>query len=246
MWKEIGTAFSQIGTLGDGCRAVLLMGSGKAFCGGIDISDPSFMMPDEENDDVARRGMAFLPQILEMQRCFTAVETCPVPVVCQIHGFCIGGGIDLACCADVRLCDASAVFSIKEVALGLAADVGTLQRFPKIIGHGSRVRELCLTGATFDAAEAARIGFVSRVVSQQNANDAIQICCQIAKHSPVAVAGTKKSLNYSRDHTVAEGLEHVALHNSLALMSNDLVASFTAGASGAQPIFTELAPHSRL
>jgi delta(3,5)-delta(2,4)-dienoyl-CoA isomerase len=245
MWKEIGSAFSQIGTLGDDCRAVLLMGTGKAFCGGIDISDPAFMMPSsDETDDVARRGMGFLPQILEMQRCFTAVETCPVPVVCYIHGFCIGGGIDLACCADIRLCDAAtATFSVKEVQLGLAADVGTLQRFPKIVGHGSRVRELCLTGVTFDAAEAARIGFVSRT---SPLDEAIQVCREIAKHSPVAVAGTKKSLNYSRDHTIAEGLEHVAMHNSLALLSDDLVASFTAAASRTQPEFVNMAPHSRL
>ena len=155
MWQEIGFAFRQIGTIGDGCRCILLIGSGKGFCGGIDISDRRFFAGIESNagddkssssGDVARRSLAFRSQILDMQSVFTAVEECPVPVVAAIHGACIGAGIDLVCCADVRVCSPDAIFSVREVRLGLAADVGTLQRFPKIVGFGSRVRELCLTG----------------------------------------------------------------------------------------------------
>jgi delta(3,5)-delta(2,4)-dienoyl-CoA isomerase len=238
MWKEIGDAFSQLGARGDGCRAIILVGSGKAFCGGIDIFDSAFQM--SPHDDVARRGLAFLPKIQQMQNCLTAVETCPFPVICAMHGSCIGAGIDLACCADVRLCSSDTTFSVREVRLGLAADVGTLQRFPKLCGHSSRVRELCLTGDDFNAAEALRIGFVSRN-SPDIFQDAIRVACTIAANSPVAVAGTKLSLNYSRDHSVQEGLEHIARHNALALMSNDL--SFVA--SG-EVTFQELAPHARL
>lgn len=247
MWKEIGQVFSKLGRLGDGCRSILLIGSGKGFCGGIDISDPSFMIPDGDGD-VARRGMGFLPQILEMQQALSSLEECPVPVVCAIHGSCIGAGIDLSCCADVRLCCNPSTFSVREVKLGLAADVGTLQRLPKIVGHGSRVRELCLTGSDFDAMEALRIGYVSRVLAspRELLQDALKLCCLMAQHSPVAVVSTKKSLNYSRDHTVAEGLEHIAMHNAMALMSEDMVNSFTAVASGAKPTFAELAPHARL
>ena len=153
MWKEIGALFRQIGTIGDGCRCVLLIGNGQGFCGGIDISDRQFFSGIESNIgddqvsiDVARRSLAFRSQILEMQSAFTAMEECPVPVVAAIHGACIGAGIDLACCADVRVCSPDAKFSVREVRLGLAADVGTLQRLPKIVGFGSRVRELCLSG----------------------------------------------------------------------------------------------------
>ena len=160
MWKEIGHAFRQIGTTGDGCRCVLLIGNGKGFCGGIDVTDEKFFSGiinnnnSDENDDefastnqdMARKSLAFKSQILEMQAAFTAVEECSVPVVASIHGACIGAGIDLICCADVRVCSPNAKFSIREVRLGLAADVGTLQRFPKIVGFGSLVRELCLTG----------------------------------------------------------------------------------------------------
>lgn len=154
MCKEIGQAFRQIGTMGDDCRCILLMGKGKGFCSGIDITDEKFFSgltfgdDDSEKDtpDPARKSLAFRSQILEMQAAFTAVEECPVPVAVAIHGACVGAGVDLVCCADVRLCSPSAKFSVREVRLGLAADVGTLQRLPKLVGFSSRVRELCLTG----------------------------------------------------------------------------------------------------
>lgn len=157
MWREIGDAFRKIGTIGDGCRCILMIGSGKGFCGGIDVTDEKFFSElvgnnvgdDYSSQDVARKSLAFRSQILQMQSAFMAVEECPVPVVSAIHGACIGAGIDLTCCADVRVCSPDAKFSIREVRLGLAADVGTLQRFPKIVGFGSLVRELCLTGGEF-------------------------------------------------------------------------------------------------
>lgn len=253
MWREIGNVFGLLGTEGDGCRCILLTGSGKSFSSGIDTSDPSFFpSPEEHIDadhiDAARKSLSFQPKILEMQRCFTAVENCPVPVVAAIHGSCIGAGIDLACCADIRLCSPSTIFSIREVRPGLAADTGTLQRLPKIVGHGSRVRELCLTGEDFDAAEALRIGFVGRI--SQTEGDlwpmAVSLCKRIVFNSPVAVTGTKLSLNYSRDHTVQEGLAHIASHNSIALLTDDLLPSFTAATSGVDPIFANLRSHSRL
>ena len=159
MWKEIGDAFRTIGTTGDGCRCILLIGKGKGFCGGIDVTDEKFFSGISGGDDAdasdatmdmaVRKSLAFKSQILEMQAAFTALEECPVPVVAAIHGACVGAGIDLTCCADVRVCSPNAKFSVREVRLGLAADVGTLQRFPKIVGFGSRVRELCLTGGKF-------------------------------------------------------------------------------------------------
>ena len=151
--------------------------------------------------------------------------------------------MDLACCADVRLSSLDSIFSVREVRLGLAADVGTLQRFPKLCGHGSRVRELCLTGEDFDAQEALRIGFVSRL-SDRAWEDAIRLATHVAALSPVAVVGTKMSLNYSRDHSVLDGLHHVATHNALALMSSDL--GLTGRRSGSRPTFANMAPHARL
>ena len=150
MWIEIGSAFRQLGTIGDGCRCIILIGKGKGFCGGIDITDEKFFSGISSNyhttTDMARQSLAFRSQILEMQAAFTAVEECPVPVVAAMHGACVGAGVDLVCCADVRVCSPNTKFSVREVRLGLAADVGTLQRLPKLVGFSSRVRELCLTG----------------------------------------------------------------------------------------------------
>ena len=253
MWKEIGDAFRLLGTIGDGSRVVLLLGKGKAFCAGIDTSDPSFGLIGgipEEDIDIARQILSSRPKILEMQRSLTAIEECPLPVVAAIQGACIGGGIDLTCCADVRLCSPSARFGVREVRLGLAADVGTLQRFPKIVGHGSRVRELCLSGDDFGSEEAARIGFVSRISASEEdlLPMAFSVCQKISSNSPVAVVGTKISLNFSRDHSVTEGLEHIAMHNSAALLTDDIMTSFVSASGGGKekPDFLKLQPHSRL
>ncbi len=265
MWREIGEAFRLLGSLGDGCRCILLIGSGKSFCSGIDVTDPNFGLMDmgntddtdsdkdgiDINIDIARKYISFRPKILQMQQCLSEIEQCAVPVVAAIHGSCIGGGIDLISCADVRICTADATFSVREARLGLAADVGTLQRLPKIVGHASRVRELCYTGEDFDGVEAERIGLVSRISSRPNnlsslISMGLEVCDRISRNSPVAVAGTKVSLNYSRDHSVKDGLEHIAMHNAAALMTEDLSASFVASKSGKKPDFQSMLPNARL
>lgn len=248
MWKEIGRFFAQVGRLGDDCRVVILKGHGnKAFTSGIDLGDASLFPTNDENVDVdeARRGLSFASKIRDMQDCFTAIEHCPIPVIAAMEGHCVGAGIDLCCACDVRLCAADARFSIREVHIGLAADVGTLQRLPKITGNDSRVRELCFTGEFFDAEEALRIGLVSRV-SSDVLRDALQLARRIAANSPVGVLGTKRSLVYSRDHTVAEGLEHIAAQNALALMTDDIPAAVAAAQQKSTPKFKSIPKFSRL
>lgn len=245
MWLEIGDCFSRLGSRGDDCRCIIVIGIGKAFSAGIDISDTELMQSEVENEDFVRAGLAFLPKIRDMQRCFTAIEECPVPVIAAIHGNCIGAGVDLACCCDIRMAQTKATFSVREVRIGLAADIGTLQRLPKITGNDSRVRELCLTGEIFDEKEAARIGFVSRVSGDVIA-DAIELASTISSNSPVAVFGTKRSLLFSRDHTVAEGLDHIASHNAFALMTSELPTAVMATSRGEQAEFSNLPRFSRL
>lgn len=252
MWKEIGRVFSTLGTIGDDCRAVVLTGAGtKAFTSGIDVTDQGFGLSDtnaeEESLDVARRGLRFYPQIIEMQQCFTAVEECPIPVIAAIQGSCIGAGVDLASVCDIRLCSHTAIFSVREVKIGLAADVGTLQRFPKVTGNDSKVRELCLTGDLFSAQEALQIGFVSKISqSDRLMHDALSLASKIAANSPVAVTGTKRSLVYSRDHTVADGLVHIASHNTSALMTDDLSKAILAGMQKKQAKFSKIPKLSKL
>jgi Delta3,5-Delta2,4-dienoyl-CoA isomerase len=244
-WKEIGRIFSQLARLGDGCRCVLLTGNGSAFCAGIDIMDPSFTPTVTDTDDIAHTGLTFSAKLKDMQDAFTALEICPVPVVAAVHGKCIGAGIDLICAADVRWCHPDTVFSVREVTIGLAADVGTLQRLPKICGNQSTVRELCFTGRDFNAAESLQIGLVSRV-TENLVTDALELCSTIASHSPIAVQGTKKALLYARDHSVTDGLDQIGAFNALALQSNDLATAFAAITSREAPIYADIPAHSRL
>jgi delta(3,5)-delta(2,4)-dienoyl-CoA isomerase len=186
-----------------------------------------------------------------MQDCFTALERCPIPIIAAIHGSCIGAGMDLISAADIRVCTSDAQFSVREVVMGLAADVGTLQRLPRIVGNQSVVRDLCYTGRNMGAMEAYQIGLVSHVVNGSSNDDilkkAIAIGTTIALHSPVAVQNTKKSLIYSRDHTVEEGLEHIAMINALCLQGDDTSIAWAARASQeATPAYPAMAPHSRL
>ncbi|KAJ3213260.1 putative enoyl CoA hydratase [Dinochytrium kinnereticum] len=192
--------------------------------------------------DVARTALRILPEIELMQESFTAIERCDRPVIAAVHGFCIGGGIDLITACDIRLCSSDANFSVKEVDIGLAADIGTLQRLPRVVGNQSWVREVCLTARNFDAKEALQVGLVSKVLPTkvELVDEALKLAAVIASKSPVATVGTKHILNYSRDHTVAEGLHYVALWNSVMLNTEDVPAAITANLSKQKPKFSKL------
>ena len=135
--------------------------------------------------------------------------------------------IDLLSACDIRYCDKDAWFSIKEVDVGLAADVGTLQRITKICGNESTTRELAFTGRKFDSQEAFEIGFVSSVADNREIlmDRCLEVCKTIAQKSPVAVQGTKVAMNYARDHSIAEGLEQIATWNGATLLTEDLMKS---------------------
>lgn len=128
-------------------------------------------------------------------------------VICILHGISIGISIDISTCADIRICTSDAQMSVKEVDIGLAADVGTLTRLPKVVHNYSWVKEVCLTARTFGANEALQVGFVNRILptKQEAINEGLRLARIIASKSPVAVQGTKNFLDWSRDHTVADG-----------------------------------------
>ena len=139
-------------------------------------------------------------------------QPCPA-VICVLHGHSLGLAIDLSSCADIRLCTRTTAFAVKEVDIGIAADIGTLSRLPKIVGSYSWVKEISLTARVFGADEALRVGFVSAVFDDKDAAvaEGLRLSRLIARKSPVAVQGTKELLNYSRDHTVDDGLSRPSL-----------------------------------
>ncbi|MBK5543841.1 crotonase/enoyl-CoA hydratase family protein [Pseudomonas sp. TH04] len=237
-WTEIIDIFQWVEDT-DAVRAVVLSGAGKHFSSGIDL----MMLASVANafgKDVGRNARLLRRKILELQASFNAVDNCRKPVLAAIHGYCIGGAIDLISACDMRYAAEDAQFSIKEIDIGMAADVGTLQRLPRIIGDGM-LRELAYTGRQFGAQEARSIGLVNRVYADQESLLAgvMDIARQIAAKSPIAVTGTKAMISYMRDHTVNDGLEYVATWNSAMLQSNDLRVAIAAHMSKQKPEFVD-------
>ncbi|AZF27204.1 crotonase/enoyl-CoA hydratase family protein [Pseudomonas sp. R2-60-08W] len=237
-WSEIIEIFQWVDDT-DAVRAVVLSGAGKHFSSGIDLMLLA-SVANELGKDVGRNARLLRRKILGLQASFNAVDNCRKPVLAAIHGYCIGGAIDLISACDMRYAAEDAQFSIKEIDMGMAADVGTLQRLPRIVGDGM-LRELAYTGRQFGAEEARSIGLVNRVFADQQSLLAgvMAIAHEIATKSPIAVAGTKAMISYMRDHTVNDGLEYVATWNSAMLQSNDLRVAIAAHMSKQAPEFLD-------
>jgi len=244
LWKDLGVCFQQLHEDPE-CRSVVLSGAGRLFCAGIDLKEMmaigAVTMGDE---DVARKAFKLRNTIKAYQDWFTDLEKCRKPVISAVHGACVGGGIDLVTATDVRLCSQDAFFQVKEADVGLAADVGTLQRLPKVIGSRSLVNDLCLTARRMGAEEALQCGLVSRVLSDRQSllAAAVSLATSIAQKSPVAVQSTKQNLIYSRDHTVQEGLDFMVTWNAAMLQSEDVIKAATASMdrSAGPPEFSKL------
>ena len=190
--------------------------------------------------DVGRNADALRRKILELQASFNAVDNCRKPVLAAIQGYCLGGAIDLVSACDMRYSTADAQFSIKEIDIGMAADVGTLQRLPRIIGDGM-MRELAYTGRMVDGEEARSIGLVNRTYADQAAlmDGVFELARQIAAKSPIAIRGTKEMIRYMRDHRVDDGLEYVATWNAAMLQSADLRVAMAAHMAKQKPEFAD-------
>ena len=237
-WTEIIEIFQWIDET-DAVRVVVLSGAGKHFSAGIDLMLLA-SVANEMGKDVGRNARLLRRKILHMQASFNAVDHCQKPVLAAIQGYCLGGAIDLIAACDMRYAAEDAQFSIKEIDMGMAADVGTLQRLPRIIGDGM-LRELAYTGRMVAADEARAIGLVNRVFAdQQTLLDGVMAIAQdIAAKSPIAIAGTKQMISYMRDHRVDDGLDYVATWNAAMLQSSDLRLAMTAHMTKQKPEFLD-------
>lgn len=235
MWEELQACFEWLDESPE-VRAVILAGNGKHFCAGLDLNMFAGLATDSE--DPGRRAEQLRRTILRLQRNLSAIENCRVPVLAAIHNTCIGGGVDMTCCADMRYATEDAYFSVREIDLGMTADVGTLQRLPRIIPDGV-ARELAYTGRNMDAEEAREVGFINRVFEDRAAmlREVTAIARNIARKSPLAVRGSKEMLLYTRDHTVAEGLNYIATWNAGMMSPADLQAGITAQSEKKQAVY---------
>ncbi|GJP70559.1 hypothetical protein CLOP_g1485 [Closterium sp. NIES-67] len=227
-------------------RVVIISGQGKHFCAGIDLQTLSDIasapgsLPSKAECE-GRKREAFRRQIVAMQESLSALERCRKPIIAAIHGACVGGGVDLATACDVRFASSDARFAVKEVDLAITADLGTLQRLPRLVGYGNAMH-LALTARPVDADEALRLGLVQGVwATREELMAHVQgVAEAIARKSPLAVAGTKAVLRHARDHSVADGLQFVATWNAAMLLSDDLTAAVAALATRKQATFSRL------
>jgi enoyl-CoA hydratase len=195
-------------------RVLVLRSTGKHFCAGmaLDVFGAELGMLDVGD---ARRRLAFQTSLRRLMACVDVLDTARFPVICAVQGGCVGAGLDIASACDIRLASADAFFCLQEIQIGMAADVGSLQRLPKIVPDGV-ARQMAYTGERLGAERALAVGLVNAVLPDAAALDAhaMRLAADIAAKSPLAIAGSKLALNHARDHGTAASLEQMALLQS--------------------------------
>jgi len=232
-YDGLKTHFNEIDKDSD-IYVVIIKAEGKSFTTGTDLDEfegiCKLIKPNNRE--------SILLKLLQAQQGINSIEECRKPVIAAVHSHCLGAGVDLLCACDVRLATENAVFSIREVRMGFIADVGTIQRLPHIIEDGY-VRELVFTGRDFNAAEAHRMGFITRICKDQEElyAEAEKLADQIASCAPLAVQGSKEAIIFSRDKGIRAGLKYVARKNADMCPSEDMMEAFTAFREKRLPIF---------
>ena len=225
-------------------RVIVLSSTGKHFTAGMDIS----VFTDGESitaqgGDQHTRAESFRQFVLTLQDSFSCLDNARIPVIAAIQGGCIGGGVDMVSACDIRYATADAFFQIAEINIGMTADVGTFPRLCHLIPQGW-VRELAYAGRRLPAQKAKEIGLVNDVFATQEAMLAhvLELAREIASKAPVAVAGSKRMINYARDHSIADGLDYIATWQTGMFSPPHMAEAFAAKAQKREPNFADLAP----
>jgi enoyl-CoA hydratase len=234
VWSELPSLMASL-EADDAIGAVVLRGAGDCFTVGLDLR---WYMPRYRR--LARLGEAtprfrdqLLADVTRMQDCLSALQRSRLPIVAAVHGACIGAGFDLASACDIRLAAADACFSLREARIGIVADLGVLQRLPRLIGAGP-TRELALTARDLPAAEALRLRLVTRVLDspEELFADALDVAAQIARHPAHVIAGIKEVIDQSQDMPLAAGLRYVGVWNSAFMPAPELPSMLAAAIRG--------------
>jgi len=231
LFTEIHKLFSNMHliTTSEDIRVIVISGNGKAFTSGLDlnsnIAQNILTIKSNTEIDSGRKAFFLYMEIKKLQDSLTAIESCHLPTIAAIHGFCLGGGVSLLGCIDIKIAHKNAKFSIKEVDIGLTADLGALQRLVKQTGKEGLIKKYSLTGEIFTAEDALKAGIIEEVVEKEEdaLKTAFSLGERIAEKSPVVTWGVKRMINYSRDNSVASSLDMVATLNSALIQSDDIV-----------------------
>jgi enoyl-CoA hydratase len=238
-WRELPHA-AEVLAADSRVRAVVISAKGPHFSVGLDLKEfATSFTAGPSGHSAATSNRRSYQAIRAMQESISTIARLEVPVIAAVHGYCIGGGVDLICACDIRLASRNATFSVREAKVAIVADLGTLERLPRLIGAG-HVAELAFTGKDIDAERAATIGLVNSLHGE-NADDvylaALEMAREIAQNSPLAVRGTKAVLLANDGRTIDEGLDFVAKWNTMYLHSNDLREAMSAFMERRSPQF---------
>jgi enoyl-CoA hydratase len=195
-------------------RVLLLSSTGRHFSAGMALETFDGGLPMLDTD-TARKRLAFQDGLRRLMQTVDVLEAARFPVICAVQGGCIGGALDLAAACDIRVASADAFFTVQEIHIGMAADMGVLQRLPKIVPPAV-ARQMAYTGERVGAERALAVGLVNAVLPDADALQAhaLDLARQIAAKSPLAIAGSKRALNYAVDHPTHEALAQMTLLQS--------------------------------
>ncbi|MGQ0531921.1 MAG: crotonase/enoyl-CoA hydratase family protein [Caulobacteraceae bacterium] len=242
-WNELPVIVNDINDHAK-ARVIVISSTGKHFTAGMDIS----VFTDGEGvsasgGDQHTRAEAFRQFVLKLQDSFSCLDNVRMPVIAAIQGGCIGAGVDMTSACDIRYATEDAFFQIAEINIGMTADVGTFPRLCKLIPEGW-VRELAYSGRRLPVQKAKEIGLVNDVFPTQDAMMAhvMELAAEIATKTPVAVAGSKRMINYARDHSIADGLDYIATWQAGMFSPPHMMEAFAAKAQKREPDFPDLAP----
>ncbi len=254
-WRELPEIVAGISDRGS-ARAIVLSSTGRHFSAGMDLAvfgggtnlDAVTSGETEPGPppEIGRTRANLRLNVLHLQEAFTALERARMPVLAAVQGGCIGGAVDMVCAADMRYATADAFFCIQEINIGMTADVGTLQRLPKLIPEGI-VREYAYTGRRMPAARAHELGLVNEVfVDHRSMLEGVhEIAAEIAAKSPLAVWGSKEMITYARDHSVRDGLDYIATWQAGMFHSQDMIEELSAKAGKRATDHPDLLPVRR-
>ena len=243
-WSELPKAIGEINSSGE-ARVIILASTGKHFSAVMDLAVFSMGSGDAQAE-VGRVRANLRENALHLQDSFSCLEKARIPVLAAIQGGCIGGAVDMVTACDMRYASEDAFFCIQEINIGMTADVGTLQRLPKLIPEGV-CRELAYTGRRMHSDEAKSVGLVNEVFSDQASllDGVMEIAEEIASKSPLAIWGSKEMITYSRDHSTSDSLNYIATWQSGMFQPADMKEAFQAKAENRPSEFDVLLPLNR-
>lgn len=244
-WDELPAIVRELDNNAE-ARVILLSSTGPHFSSGLDTSVFGSTIEStgeaESLEMLNRQKSARLYDTIQyMQQTFTCLEQCRIPVLAAIQGGAIGGAVDLVTACDMRYMTEDAFITIYEINIGMTADVGTFPRITKLLPEGV-VKELAYTGRRLSASEAKALGFVNEVYPDQQTMlaEVTKVAEQVASKAPLAIYGSKRIINYARDHSTADTLDYIGVWNAGMLQTAEINEAMSAAGEQRQADFVDL------